>query len=90
MVMSHFKDLGDTESVVMNAVALVLGECQISIATYTREYLPLPSYKVLKLYCNALGIYNYLPLLSQCGRIDRHTHTNSFNTIQLLCGSTNK
>ena len=24
----HFKDLGDTESVVTNAVVLVFGECQ--------------------------------------------------------------
>ena len=31
MEILHFKDLGDTESVVTNAVVLVLGECQISI-----------------------------------------------------------
>ena len=36
----HFKDLGDTESVITNAVVLVLGECQMSIATYLRVYLP--------------------------------------------------
>ena len=34
MKILHFEDLGDTESVVTNAVVLVLGECQISMATY--------------------------------------------------------
>ena len=34
MEILHFKDLGDTESVVTNAVVLVLGECQIAMATY--------------------------------------------------------
>ena len=34
MEILHFKDLGDTESVVTDAVVLVLGERQISIATY--------------------------------------------------------
>ena len=33
MEILHFKDLGDTASVVTNAVVLVLGECQISIPT---------------------------------------------------------
>ena len=32
----HLKDLGATESVVTNVVVLVLGECQIAIATYSR------------------------------------------------------
>ena len=36
MEILHFKDLGDTENVVMNAVVLVLGECQISMAKYLR------------------------------------------------------
>ena len=40
MVISHFKDLGATEGVVTNAVVLGLGECQISLATYLRAYLP--------------------------------------------------
>ena len=40
MEILHLKDLGDTESVVTNAVLLVLGERQISIATYLRGYLP--------------------------------------------------
>ena len=31
----HFKDLGDTASVVTNTVVLVLPKCQISIPTYT-------------------------------------------------------
>ena len=34
-----------SESVVTNAVDQVLGECQISMATYLRGYLP--SYKVV-------------------------------------------
>ena len=34
MEILHLKDLGDTESVVTNAVVLVLGGCQISMATY--------------------------------------------------------
>ena len=34
MEILHFKDLGDTESVITTAVVLVLGECQISMATY--------------------------------------------------------
>ena len=50
----HFEDLGDTESAVTNAVVPVLGECQMSMATYLRGYLP--SYKV------ALGIDNVMPL----------------------------
>ena len=45
MEILHFVDLGDTVSVVTNAVVLVLGECQISMATYLRGYLP--SYKVV-------------------------------------------
>ena len=44
----HLKDLGDIESVVTNAVVRVLGEIQISIATYLRGYLP--SYKIV-LHC---------------------------------------
>ena len=34
MEILHFKDLGDTVSVVTNAVVLVLRECQMSIVTY--------------------------------------------------------
>ena len=45
MKILHFEDLWDTESVVTNAVVLVLGECQISIKTYLRGYLP--SYEVV-------------------------------------------
>ena len=40
-----FKDLRNTESVVTNAVVLVLGGCKLSMATYLRGYLP--SYKVV-------------------------------------------
>ena len=36
MEVLHLKDLRDTESVVMNAVVIVLGECQISKAMYIR------------------------------------------------------
>ena len=36
MEILHFKDLGDTENVVMNAFVLVLGECQIPMAKYPR------------------------------------------------------
>ena len=34
MEILHFEDLGNTESAVTNAVVPVLGECQMSIATY--------------------------------------------------------
>ena len=44
MEILHLKDLGDTESVVTNAVVLDLGECQISMATSSGGYLH--SYKV--------------------------------------------
>ena len=57
MEILHFKNVGDTESVVSNAVILVLGECQISIATYLRGI-----YHHIKLYYNALGIDNVMPL----------------------------
>ena len=53
MEILHLEDLGDTES-VMNAVVLVPGDFQISIAMCLRGYLP--SYKV------ALGIDNAMPL----------------------------
>ena len=49
MKILHFEDLADTESVVTNSGVLVLWECQVSIATYLRGYLP--SYKVV-LQCN--------------------------------------
>ena len=45
MEILHFEDLGDTESVVMNEVVLVLGDCQVYMATCLRGYLP--SYKVV-------------------------------------------
>ena len=37
MEILHFEDLGDTESVVTNAVVLVLRECQMSMATQLKE-----------------------------------------------------
>ena len=39
MEILHLEDLGDTESVVTNAVVLVLGDCQISMATCLKVYL---------------------------------------------------
>ena len=50
----HLKYLGDAESVVTKAVVLVLGACQMSIATYLMGGI--------KLYCNVLGNYNVMPL----------------------------
>ena len=43
-----FQRFEDIESVVTNVVVLVLGECQISMATYLRGYLP--SCKVILQY----------------------------------------
>ena len=39
------EDFGDTESLITNAVVLVLAECHISMAKYLRGYLP--SYKIV-------------------------------------------
>ena len=58
MEILHFKDVGDTERhLADNAFVLVLGECQISIATYLRGIYP-----HIKLYCNVLGIDNVMPI----------------------------
>ena len=65
MEMLHFKDLGDTASVIMNAVTLVLRECQIAIPTYYANNTNIPLgdiYPPIKLYCNVLGIDNAMPL----------------------------
>ena len=40
MEILHFEYLGDTESFVTNAVVLVHGECQFSMARCLRGYLP--------------------------------------------------
>ena len=41
MEILHFEDLGDNECrLAVNGVVPVLGEYQISIATYLRGYLP--------------------------------------------------
>ena len=53
MEILHFKDLGDTESVAMHAVVLVLAECHISMATHLRGYL---------FNCNLLGIDHVMSL----------------------------
>ena len=47
MEILHFQDLGYTESVVTNAVVLVIGGCPISMAMYLGGGGYLPSYKVL-------------------------------------------
>ena len=57
MEILNFKDWGDTESVITNAVVLVLGECQISIAVYLSGSTLM--YKVV-LQC-ILGIDNVMP-----------------------------
>ena len=44
----HFDDLGDTESVVTNAVVLVLGEVKLKWQRTSVGYLP--SYKIV-LHC---------------------------------------
>ena len=41
--MDNFRAIGNTKSVMTNAVVLVLGECHILVARYLRGYLP--SYK---------------------------------------------
>ena len=57
MEMLHLKDLGDTESVVTNAVVLVVGVSNFN------SNIPLGGiYPHIKLYCNALGIDNVMPL----------------------------
>ena len=56
MEILHLKDLGDTTSVVMNAVVLVLGDFNTNVPG---EYLVYPP---IKLYCNVLGIDNVMPL----------------------------
>ena len=58
MEILHFKDLWDTESVVMNAIVLMLGECQISMANVPQGGI----YPHVKLYCNELGNDNVMPL----------------------------
>ena len=87
----HFKDLRDTESVVTNSVVLVLGECQISIATYIRGWgggVYLPSYKVV-LQC--IGNWQCSATLKSSRtharthryrQTDRHTHTHTYRQPQ--------
>ena len=65
MEILHFKDLGDTENVVTNAVVLVLGKCRISIPTYWGgggEGGGGGIYPHIELYINILGIDNVMPL----------------------------
>ena len=91
MEILHCKDLGATESVVTNAVVLVLGECQIPIATYLRVGGG-GIYPHIKLYFNmfnVLRIDNAMFIVIADGQTE--THTDSLNTIvsQPLRGSTN-
>ena len=72
----HLKDLGDTESVIMNAVVLVLGECQIPMATYLRGHLP--SYRCITMHWELTMLCHYKVIT------DGHTHT-----LNRLRGSTN-
>ena len=85
MEILHFKDLGDTASVVTNAVILVLGECH----NFNTNGRLGDIYPPIKLYCNVLGIDNVMP--SHRERTLAHRHTDSLNTIvsQALRGSTN-
>ena len=55
MEILHFEDLGDTESVATNAVVLVLGDFNDNVPQGG-------IYHHIKLYCNALGIDNVMPL----------------------------
>ena len=63
MKILYFEDLRDTESVVTNAVVLVLG---VAITTYLRGDI----YPPIKLNCNVLGIDNVMPLQIHRGRTD--------------------
>ena len=82
----HLTDLGYTESVIMNAVVLVLGEFKIQWQRTSGGYLP--SNKV-SLQC--IGNWQCYAIL-QLSRTDRHRQTNSLNAIVLqpIRGSTNK
>ena len=51
MEILRFKDLGDTVSVVTNAVVLVLG-----VSNFNTNIPPGDIYPPIKLYCNVLGI----------------------------------
>ena len=79
-----FEDLGDTESVVTNAVVLVLADCQISMATCLSGAGGGGGgiYPHIKLSCNVLGIDNVMSRESHRGRTDTQTdrrpHYNSF------------
>ena len=82
MEILHFKDLGDTESVITNAVVLVFGVSNLNSNVPPRGYLP--SYKVV-LQC-ILGNLQYFVIAE--GQM--HTHTdrqpqyNSFATVSRL------
>ena len=66
MDLLHFKDLGDTASVVTNEVVLVLGDI----------------YPRIQLYCNVLGIDTMLCHFKviEDGQTDRQRQYNSFAT----------
>ena len=59
MEILHLKDLGDTASVVTNAVVLVLGEGQFQY----QLSIPLGGiYLHIRFYCNVLGTDKVMPL----------------------------
>ena len=85
MKILHCEDLAATESVVTNDVVLVLGECQISMATYFSE--------VSTLVYSCIAMYWELTMLCQFkviadGQTHRHTERqpqyNSFATASRL------
>ena len=59
MEILHFKDLGDTESVITNAVVPLLG---VSNFNNRRTAGGGGIYPYIKLYCNVLEIDNVMPL----------------------------
>ena len=52
--------LGDTENVITNAVVLVLGECQMLMATYLSGGGGGGIYHHIQLHCNVID--NVMPL----------------------------
>ena len=77
MEILHLKDLRDAYSVVMNAVVLVPGGCQIPMAMYLRGYLP-----ICKVVLQCVGNWQCYATLKS-SRTDRqtdtyaHTHTHT-------------
>ena len=66
MEILHLKYLGDTESVVTNAVALVLGGCQIPMATYLRGYHKVVLQRIGNWQCYATLKSSHVPRIYVC------------------------